>query len=100
MVAGEWGGTIKKDGKIIPEGTVQLTINPHGAYTFIGQRFSDVALGSGFLETRDGRLSGDTERRIATFALYDHKGKAVLVVDSTVRQTGERYHGELLKTKK
>jgi hypothetical protein len=98
MVAGEWGGVIKKNGRIIPDGDVRLSINANGAYTFIGQRFGEVALGSGFLEIRDGRLSGDTERRIAIFALYDHKGKAVLVVDSTARQTGDKYHGELTRT--
>jgi hypothetical protein len=99
MVAGEWEGTIKKDQRVIPEGTIQLSINENGTYNFVGQRFDDIALGSGFLETRDGRLSGDTERRIATIALYDHEGKAVLVVDSTARETGERYHLELTRTK-
>lgn len=98
MVAGEWEGTVKKEGRVLPEGAVQLSINVNGTYNFIGQRISDVVLGSGFLEIRDGRLSGDTDRRIATFALYDHKGKALLVVDSTARQTGEQYHGELSRT--
>jgi hypothetical protein len=99
MVAGEWGGMVKKNGGVIPDGNIQLTINANGTYKFVGQRLDDVALGSGFLETRDGRLSGDTERRIATLALYDHKGKAVLVVDSTARQTGDEYHGVLMRTK-
>ncbi len=99
MVAGEWEGTVKKYRAVIPEGTIHLTINENGAYHFVGQRFDDVALGSGFLETRDGRLSADTERRIATIALYDHEGKAVLVVDSTARQTEKRYHFELTRTK-
>jgi len=99
MVAGEWDGMVKKDKAVIPEAMVRLTIKENGTYNFIGQRFTDVALGSGFLETRDGRLSGDTDRRIAIFALYDHQGKAVLVVDSTARQTGEQYHSELTRAK-
>ena len=99
MVAGEWDGMVKKDKAVIPEALVRLTIKENGTYNFIGQRFADVALGSGFLDMRDGRLSGDTDRRIATFALYDHQGKAVLVVDSTARQTGELYHGELTRAK-
>ena len=32
MVAGEWGGVIKKNGRIIPDGDVQLSINANGAY--------------------------------------------------------------------
>jgi hypothetical protein len=100
MVAGDWEGMVKKDQSVIPGPMVVLTIRANGTYTFVGQRISDVALGSGFLEIRDGRVSGDTDRRIAQFALYDQQGKAVLVVESTVRQTGERYHGELLKKAK
>ena len=100
MVAGEWEGTVKKDHAVLPEGLVQLTIHANGTYTFVGERISDVVLGSGFLEIRDGRLSGDTDRRIAMFTLYDHQGKNVLAVESTVRSTGERYHGELTRAKK
>jgi hypothetical protein len=99
MVAGDWEGMVKKDQSVIPGPMVVLTIRANGTYTFVGQRISDVALGSGFLELRDGRVSGDTDRRIAQFALYDRQGKAVLVVESRVRQTGERYHGELERTK-
>jgi hypothetical protein len=99
MVAGDWEGMVKKDQSVIPGAMVVLTIRANGTYTFLGQRISDVALGSGFLELRDGRVSGDTDRRIAQFALYDRQGKAVLVVESRVRQTGERYHGELERTK-
>lgn len=100
MVAGEWEGTVKKDHAVLPEGLVQLTIHANGTYTFIGERISDVVLGSGFLEIRDGRLSGDTDRRIATFTLYNHEGKNVLAIESTVRPTGERYYGELTRAKK
>jgi hypothetical protein len=99
MVAGDWEGMVKKDQSVIPGPMVVLTIRANGTYTFVGQRISDVALGSGFLELRDGRVSGDTDRRIAQIALYDRQGKAVLVVESRVRQTGERYHGELERTK-
>jgi hypothetical protein len=99
MVTGDWEGMVKRDQSVIPGARVVLTIRANGTYTFVGQRISDVALGSGFLEMRDGRVSGDTDRRIAQFALYDRQGKAVLVVESTVRQTGEWYHGELERTK-
>ena len=95
MVAGDWEGMVKKDQSVIPGPRVVLTIRANGTYTFVGQRISDVALGSGFLELRDGRVSGDTDRRIAQFALYDRQGKAVLVVDSTVRQTGRPRSGRL-----
>jgi hypothetical protein len=58
-----------------------------------------VAVGSGDLEARDGRLVGDTENRAVTFTLYDHKGKAVVLVESINHATGERYRGEFTKVK-
>jgi len=95
MVSGNWEGMLKKDHSVIPGEMVNLMIHANGTYTFIGQRVSDVALGSGFLEIRDGRVSGDTDRRIAHFALYDQQGKVILVVECSDRQTGERYYGEV-----
>ena len=97
MVAGEWKGMVKEANSVIPEGMVYLTIRENGTYKFVGERMSDVVLGAGFLEIRDGRLSGDTDRRVATFALYDHRGKAVLVVDATAKQSGKQYHAELTR---
>lgn len=99
-VVGEWEGTVKKEHAVLPEGMVQLTIHANGTYTFVGERVTDVVLGSGFLEMREGRLSGDTDRRLAILTLYDYGGEPVLVVESTVRQTGERYRGELKRAGK
>ena len=97
MVAGEWKGTVKEANALFPEGTVHLTINENGTYKFVGQKISDVVLGAGFLEIRDGRMIGDTDRRVATFALYDRRGEAVLVVEATARQSGKQYHAELTR---
>ena len=99
MVAGEWEGTVRKNDGILPTGKVQLTIRDNSTYLFIGQTSADVALGAGFLEIRDGSLSGDTDRRILMISLYDHSGNQVLVVDATARKTGDRYHGEFTKVR-
>ena len=98
-VAGDWEGTVKKEHGIIPAGTVRLTIRDNGSYMFAGQTTSDVVLGAGHVEVRDGRLIGETDRRVLTLSLYDHKGEAMLVVESTNKQSGDRYHGEFTKTK-
>lgn len=97
-VAGEWDGVLKKDRNVLP-GTVHLMIRENGTYLFTGQHAGTVAVGSGFLESRDGRLVGDTDRRAVTLALYDHNGKAIMWVDATNRETGERYHGQFTKVK-
>ena len=97
MVVGEWEGLVKKDHASLPEGTVRLMIRANSTYLFAGQTASTAAVGSGDLEARDGRLVGDTEKRAVRFTLYDHKGKAVVLVESTNRATGERVHGEFTK---
>lgn len=95
-VVGEWEGVVKKERNVLP-GSVHLMIRENGTYLFTGQHAGTVAVGSGFLESRDGRLIGNTDRRAVTLSLYDHKGKAVLHVDSTNHETGERFHGEFTK---
>ena len=91
------GRLVKKDHASLPEGSVRLMIRANGTYLFAGQTASRAAVGSGDLETRDGRLVGDTEKRAVTFTLYDHKGKAVVLVESIIHETGERYRGEFTK---
>ena len=97
MVVGEWEGLVKKDHATLPEGSVRLMIRANSTYLFAGQTTSRAAVGSGDLEMRDGRLVGDTEKRAVTFTLYDHKGKAVVLVESIIHETGERYRGEFTK---
>ena len=97
MVVGEWEGLVKKDRATLPEGSVRLMIRANSTYLFAGQTASTAAVGSGDLEARDGRLVGNTDRRAVTFTLYDHKGKAVVFVESTNNATGERLHGEFTK---
>jgi hypothetical protein len=97
MVVGEWEGLVKKDHATLPEGSVRLMIRPNSTYLFAGQSVSRAAVGSGDLETRDGRLVGNTDTRAVTFTLYDHKGKAVVLVESITHQTGERYSGQFTK---
>lgn len=97
MVVGEWEGAVKKDQATLPEGSVRLMIRANHTYLFAGQTASKAAVGSGDLEARDGRLVGDTEKRGVTFTLYDHKGKAVMLVESIHHETGERYRGEFTK---
>ena len=97
MVVGEWEGLVKKNNGTLPEGSVRLMIRDNSTYLFAGQSASKVAVGSGVLEIRDGRLIGDTERRAVKLELFDHKGKSVIVLDGTNRETGERYHGEFTK---
>jgi hypothetical protein len=97
MVVGEWEGLVKKDRATLPEGSVRLMIRGNSTYLFAGQTTSAAAVGSGNLEPRDGRLVGDTDKRSVRFTLYDHKGKAVVLVESTNHATGEYYRGEFTK---
>ena len=97
MVVGEWEGLVKKDHATLPEGSVRLMIRANSTYLFAGQTVSAAAVGSGDLEARDGRLVGETEKRTVRLTLYDHKGKAVIHVESTNNTTGERYSGEFTK---
>ena len=97
MVVGEWEGLVKKDHATLPEGSVRLMIRANSTYLFAGQTVSAAAVGSGDLEARDGRLVGETEKRAVRLTLYDHKGKAVVFVESTNLATGERYRGEFTK---
>lgn len=95
IVVGEWEGLIKKEGDTFPEGSVRLIIRPNRTYLFAGQTASKVAVGSGNLDSQDGRLVGDTDRRAVRFTLYDHKGSAIVLVEATNHETGERYRAEL-----
>src|SRR5689334_5609378 len=95
MLVGEWEGTVKKEHASLPEGSVRLIIRANNTYLFAGQTAAKVAVGSGELEPKDGRLVGNTDRRAVTFTLYDHKGKSVVLVEATNHETGERYRGEL-----
>lgn len=97
MLVGEWEGLVKKEHDTFPVGSVRLMIRPNNTYLFAGQTASKLAVGSGDVEARDGRLVGETDRRAIVFTLYDHKGKAVVHVESTNRETGERYRGEFTK---
>ena len=97
MVVGEWEGLIKKEGATFADGSVRLIIRANQTYLFAGQTASKVAVGSGDLESQDGRLVGDTDRRAVRFTLYDHKGSAIVLVEATNHETGERYRGELTK---
>ena len=97
MVVGEWEGLVKKDHATLPEGSVRLMIRANSTYLFAGQTATTAGVGSGDLEARYGRLVGDTEKRAVTFTLYDHKGKAILYVESTNRETGARLRGEFTR---
>ena len=97
MVVGDWEGLIKKDHSTLPDGSVRLMIRANSTYLFAGQTTSAAAVGSGDLEARDGQLVGDTEKRAVRFTLYDHKGKAIVLVESTNHATGERVRGEFMK---
>ena len=97
MVAGEWEGFVTKSEDAIPSGSVRLTIRENGSYLFAGQTVSRVGVGAGMLHVEDGRLTGDSDRRAVSVSLYDHDGKAVLSVDSTNHETGDRYHGDFTR---
>ena len=99
MVVGEWDGTVTKDRAMFPEGAIRLIIRANSTYLFAGETLSQSAVGSGGVETREGRLIGDTEHRAVTFTLYDHKGARVLVVDTTNKENGTRYHGQFAKVR-
>lgn len=98
MVVGEWEGTITKGDDWLPTGSVRLTVRENGSYLFAGQNETQLPfVGAGSLIVRDGRLIGESARRAVTFTLYDYKGKAVLVVESTSHETGARYYGDFTK---
>ena len=99
MVVGEWDGTVTKDKSMFPEGAVRLVIRANSTYLFAGETLSKSAVGSGGVETREGRLIGDTEHRAVTFTLYDHKGARTLVVDTTNKENGTQYHGQFTKVR-
>ncbi len=97
QVVGEWEGTVKKNRAMMPSGSVRLMIRENGSYLFVGESFSDVALGAGMLQPDDGRLVSASDRRVVKLSLYDHKGVSVVLVEGTNRETGGRYHGEFKK---
>lgn len=99
MVVGEWEGLVKKDHAALSEGSVHLMIRANSTYLFAGQSASKVAVGSGTLEARDGRLVADAEKRAVRLTLYDHKGKAVLLVESTNHETGDHFSGQFTKAR-
>ena len=99
MVVGEWDGTVTKDHAMFPEGSVRLIIRRNSTYLFAGETLTNAAVGSGEVEPREGRLTGDTEHRAVTFTLYDHKGVPVLVVDATNKESGTRYRGQFSKVR-
>jgi hypothetical protein len=96
-LVGEWEGPVKKEHATFSEGSVRLIIRANNTYLFAGQTAAKVAVGSGELEPKDGRLVGNSDRRTVTFTLYDHKGKSVVLVEATNHDTGEHYRGELTK---
>ena len=97
MLVGEWEGQVKREQATFAEGSVRLIIRDNNTYLFAGQTAAKVAVGSGDLQPKDGRLVGNTDRRAVTFTLYDHKGTPVVLVEATNHETGERYRGELTK---
>lgn len=99
MVVGEWEGLVKKNHGALSEGSVRLMIRANSTYLFAGQSASNVAVGSGTLEARGGRLVGEAEKRAVRLTLYDHKGKAVLLVESTNHETGDHVNGQFTKAR-
>lgn len=97
QVVGEWEGTVMKNHSAIPEGAVRLMVRENGSYLFVGESRVKIAVGAGFLEPRDGRLIGDSDRRTVRLSLYDHQGISILLVEATDHETGDRYHGEFSK---
>ena len=96
-VVGEWQGVVMKERQILPAGEVKLMIRENGTYLFVGQTASDMVLGTGNLEVRDGRLEGGSDHRTVSGTLHDKKGKPLLFIEAANRQTGDRYHGEFRK---
>ncbi len=100
MVTGNWKGTMKGDSGALPEGSLSLSlmIDDQLHYALGGQTASQMALESGSLAMRGGRLIGDTARWVLTLALYDYRGNAVIFLQSTNRETGDRYYGEFMRS--
>jgi hypothetical protein len=98
MVRGNWKGTMKADSGALPEGSLSLMIDDQLHYAFGGQTASQMVVESGSLVMRGGRLIGDTGRWVLTLALYDYRGNAVIFLESTNRETGDRYYGEFMRS--
>jgi hypothetical protein len=96
-VVGEWQGVVMKERQILPAGEVKLMIRENGTYLFVGQTASDMVLGTGNIEVRDGRLEGGSDLRTVSGTLHDKKGKPLLFIEAANRQSGDRYHGEFTK---
>lgn len=97
-VVGEWQGVVMKERRVVPAGEVKLMIRENGTYLFVGQTASDMVLGTGNVEVRDGRLEGGSDLRTITGTLHDKKGKPLLFIVAANRQTGDRFHGEFTRT--
>lgn len=87
-----------KERRVLPAGEVTLTIRDNGTYYFVGQTASDTVLGTGKIGVRDGRLEGGSDLRTFSGTLHDKKGKPLLFIQAANRQTGDRFHGELMRT--
>lgn len=96
-VVGEWQGVVMKERHIMPAGEVKLMIRENGTYLFVGQTASDMVLGTGNVEVKDGRLEGGSDLRSVVITLHDKKGTPLLFIEAANRQTGDRYHGEFTK---
>jgi hypothetical protein len=96
MVTGNWKGTLQTDfgGQA---GALSLMIDDQLRYALGGQTASGMAGETGSLLMHAGRLIGDTARWVLTLALYQYRGNAVIFLQSTNRETGNRYYGELVR---
>jgi hypothetical protein len=78
QVVGEWDGNLRIERNVLP-GSIHLRIRENGTYLFTGQHAGTVAVGSGFLESRDGQLNWRYRSSHYHVALYyDHNGNAIL----------------------
>lgn len=98
MVTGTWIGTMQTDSGTLPEGALSLMIDDDLHYALRGQTASQMAVESGSLDLCGGRLIGATAPWVLTLALYDCRGTAVIFLQSTNRETGDRYYGEFVRS--
>lgn len=96
-VAGKWEGTVWKVPNMARKASVVLIIDKNSAFTFVGQDFSRMALGSGTFTLQDGLLISDSFGRYLRLGLYDRESRSVLAGDARTKD-GEELFAELTRT--
>jgi hypothetical protein len=94
MVAKTWEGTVRAMPDMTRKATVVLIIQENGSYTFVGEDWTQIALGAGMFTLRDNLLRSDSNGRNLSLALYQRKEHRILAGEARSK-AGEKLFVEL-----